>query len=154
MCTMQNLTPSRHHARLLLRSHRMDTRSGKNRSDPKPQREEKHPREWEEDLNPSHMAGQNIGPTGERSADSVTAYEMKGMHRVLAGYTDDELKQIPVLTEGTRLQQGATYIDLAEQHPSEFKVNGGVTIGREQLIVPKDRVPYPLWNKLIGEEKR
>ena len=151
---MQNLTPSRYHARLLLRSNRMDTRSGKNRSDPKPQREEKHSREWEEDLNPSHMAGQNIGPTGERSADSVTAYEMKGMHRVLAGYSDDELKQIPVLTEGTRLQQGATYIDLAEQHPTEFKVNGGVAIGREQLIVPKDRVPYPLWNKLIGEEKR
>ena len=154
MCTMQNLTPSRHHARLLLRSHRMDTRSGKNRSDPKPQREEKHPREWEEDLNPSHMAGQNIGPRGERTTDSFTAYEIKGMHRVLAGYTDDELKQIPVLTEGTRLQQGATYIDLAEHPPTEFKVNGGVTIGREQLIVPKDRVPYPLWNKLIGEEKR
>jgi hypothetical protein len=132
----------------------MDTRSGKNRSDPKPQREEKHPREWEQDLNPSHMAGQNIGPTGERESHSVTAYEMKGMHRVLAGYTDDELKQFPVLTEGTRLQQGATYIDLAEHHPTEFKVNGGVTIGREQLIVPKDRVPYPLWNKLLGEEKR
>lgn len=132
----------------------MDTRSGKNQSDPKPQREEKHPREWEQDLNPSHMAGQNIGPTGDRAADSVTAYDMKGMHRVLAGYSDDELKQIPVLTEGTRLQQGATYIDLAEQRPTEFKVNGGVTIGREQLIVPKDRVPYPLWNKLIGEEKR
>ncbi len=131
----------------------MDTRSGKNQSDPRPQREEKHPREREEDLNPSHMAGQNIGPAGEEADDSVTAYEMKGMHRMLAGYTDDELKQIPVLTEGTRLRQGATYIDLAEQHPTEFKVNGGVTIGREQLIVPKDRVPYPLWNKLIGEEK-
>ncbi len=148
---MQDLTPFCQDARLLLRIHCMDTRSGKNRSDPKPQREEKHPREWEEDLNPSHMAGQNIGPTmGDRTADSVTAYEMKGVHRLLAGYTDDELKQIPVLTEGTRLQQGATYIDLAEQHPTEFKVNGGVTIGREQLIVPKDRVPYPLWNKLIG----
>jgi hypothetical protein len=128
----------------------MDTGSGKNRSEPKPQRDEKHPREWEEALNPAHMAGQNIGPTGEKRADSVTAYEIKVLHRVLAGYTDDELKQIPVLTEGTRLQQGATYIDLAEQRPTEFKVNGGVTIGREQLIVPKDRVPYPLWNKLIG----
>jgi hypothetical protein len=132
----------------------MDTRSGKNQGDPKPQSEEKHPREWEQDLEPAHMAGQNIGPTNERAAISVTAYDMKRMHRVLAGYTDDELKQIPVLAEGTRLQQGATYIDLAEQHPSEFTVNGGVTIGREQLIVPKDRVPYPLWNKLIGEEKR
>lgn len=128
----------------------MDTRSGKNQSDPKPQREEKHPREWEQDLNPARMAGQNIGPTDGREANSVSAYEIKGMRRVLAGYTDDELKQIPVLAEGTRLQQGATYIDLAEQHPTEFKVNGGVTIGREQLIVPKDRVPHPLWNKLIG----
>ena len=129
----------------------MDTRSGRNESDPKPQREEKHPREWEEALNPAHMAGQNIGPTGENEANSVTAYDIKAMHRVLSGYTDDELKQIPVLTEGTRLQQGATYIDLAEPRPTEFKVNGGVTIGREQLIVPKDRVPFPLWNKLIGE---
>jgi len=147
---VQELTRFRRDARLLRRIPRMDTRSGKNRSDPKPQREEKHPREWEEDLNPSRMAGQNIGPGGETGPDSVTAYDMKGLHRMLAGYTDDELKQIPVLTEGTRLQQGATYIDLAEQPPTEFKVNGGVTIGREQLIVPKDRVPYPLWNRLIG----
>jgi hypothetical protein len=132
----------------------MDTRNGKNDSDPKPQREENHPREAEEDLNPSHMAGQNIGEPGDREARSVTAYDVKELHRSLSRYSDDELKQIPVLTEGSRLQQGATYIDLAEPRPTEFRVNGGVTIGRAQLIVPKDRVPYSLWNKLIGEVKR
>jgi hypothetical protein len=131
----------------------MDTRSGRNESDPKPQREVKHPPEWEGDLNPAHMAGQNIGPTDIGEESSYTAYDIKDLHRALAAFTNDELKQIPVLPEGTRLQQGATYIDLTEHPPTEFKVNGGVATGRGQLVVPKDRVPYTLWDRLLGEQR-
>jgi hypothetical protein len=137
----------------------MDTKGSKGRSERKPQQEVKHPPEWERDLNPNHMAGQNIGPTGELAGEGErerlieTAYELKGIHRALANFTDDELKEIPILPVGSRLQQGATYIDLADHPPRELKVNGGVTAERGQYYVPKDRVPYPLWNRLIGEEK-
>jgi hypothetical protein len=36
-----------------------------NRNPPKPQARQKHPHEWQGDLNPSHMSGQNIGPPSE-----------------------------------------------------------------------------------------
>ena len=64
---------------------------------------------------PKRMAGQNLGlanPHPEQS--SRTAYDLKAAHRLLDGITDDGLKQIPVLWEGARLEQGATYIDLRE----------------------------------------
>ena len=132
----------------------MHTESSKSASEAKPQQEQKHPGVWQEDLNPSHMAGQNIGPHAEeRERDIPTAYELKDMHLVLKDFTDDDLKQIPVLPTGSRLQQGATYVDLADAARQEFKVNGGVTAEPGHYWVPKNRVPYPLWNRLIGEEK-
>jgi len=30
---------------------------------------------------------------------------------------------------------------------------GGLTTERGHFVVPKDEVPYPLWNRLIGEHE-
>lgn len=120
-----------------------------------PQFERKHPDEYQEDLNPNRMAGQNVGPDlYERERPIPTAYDAKQLHRVLAGLADDELKQIPILPVGTRLQQGATYLDLAENRPREFKSTAGAEVRAGHFYVPKDRVPYQIWNRLIGEEQR
>ncbi len=132
----------------------MDTKGSKSASEPKPQQEQKHPDEWQSDLNPSHMAGQNISPGGsEQERQIPTAYELKDVHRMLNGFGDDDLKQIPVLPAGTRLQQGATYVDLADAEREEFKASGGITAEPGHYYVAKNRVPYELWNRLIGEEK-
>jgi hypothetical protein len=98
-------------------------------------------------------AGENGAGTAAREVQVRTAYDVKEIHRALAGFSDDDLKQIPILPEGTRLEQGATYIDLAEERPSEVKVNAGVVTRAGQYYVPKDRVPYTIWNRLIGEAK-
>lgn len=74
----------------------------------KPQTEQKHPPEYEQGLNPQHMAGQNIG---EREP-SRPASEIKDMTRCLQDFTLEELLEIPVLEPGARLKQGATYLDL------------------------------------------
>ena len=122
-------------------------------SDFLPQQEKKHPDEYQEDLNPNRMAGQNIGPdVFERERPIPTAHDAKQLHRSLRNFTDDELKQIPILPVGERLEQGATYIDLAENRPSEFKSTGGAEARAGHFYVPKDRVPYEIWNRLIGEE--
>jgi hypothetical protein len=55
--------------------------------------------------------------------------------------------------EGARLQQGATYIDLNEQPPQELTARGDIAAEPGNAYVPKDRVPYGIWNRLIGEEK-
>ncbi len=114
---------------------------------------EVHPPDYRDDLNPRFMAGQNygvLGPHPEKSNWRKTAYDFKGLHRRLQQYPDDELKRIPVMPEGSRLEQGATYIDLASAEPQEFTATGNMQAGPEHCYVPKSEVDYQLWNKLIG----
>lgn len=112
---------------------------------------EKHPEPWREDLNPDAMAGQNIGTAGPHpELDARTAYDVKALHRRLVDFTDDELKQIPVLPQGSRLEQEATYIDLRAEQPVEFTARGDEEAGPQNWYVPKAVVPYPLWNRLLS----
>ena len=112
---------------------------------------EQHPEPWRTDLNPERMAGQNLGmasPHPEQTAR--TAYDLKDAHRLLEGITDDGLQQIPVLSPGTRLEQGATYIDLRDPQRREFKATGDMVADDEHWYVPKHGVDYELWNRLTG----
>jgi hypothetical protein len=93
-----------------------------------------------------------VGDT-DRETRLLTAYDVKEIHRSLSAFSDDDLKQIPIVAEGTHLEQGGTYIDLAEERPSEVKVNAGVVARAGNYYVPKNRVPYTIWNRLIGEAK-
>lgn len=111
------------------------------------QRERKHPDEYEADLNPSRMAGQDIGNTGD---ELPNAYDRKDVHNSLSGFADDELKSIPIVPEGERLQQGATYLDLNDRDREEFTATGEMAAAAGERIVPKGEVPYPLWNRLRG----
>lgn len=117
----------------------------------KPQTERKHPDQWEGDLNPDRMAGQNIGDTVEPR--HRTAYDRKDVHRTLhSDFRDDELRAIPILEEGERLKQGAHYMDLHDPERREFTATGDMSSTREAWIVPKDDVPYSLWNRLRDTE--
>jgi hypothetical protein len=120
----------------------------------KPQAVQKHPDEWQRDLNPHHLAGQNIGNDSERVIDpDMTAFHLRKRGHELRGLDDNDLKQVPVLREGTRLQQGATYVDLAEPQPREFRASAEMVAEPGRAYAPKDRVPYEVWNRLIGEPK-
>jgi hypothetical protein len=122
------------------------------RTNEEPQARSKHPEEWERDLNPDRMAGQNIGGAAEaREREARTAYDVKPVHRALDGFNDDELKQIPVLDPGTRLRQGATYLELGR---GEFTATGEMSVEPGQYVVPKDRVHYETWNRLTGGSGR
>ncbi len=110
-----------------------------------------HPEHWRQDLNPNAMAGANVGAAGPHDElDARTAYEIKSLNRRLQDFDDDELKQIPVMPRGSRLEQAATYIDLAEDDPQEFTATGDMEAGPSNRFVPKSAVDYTLWNKLIG----
>ena len=89
----------------------------------------------------------------ERELAITTAYELKDVNRSLAArFTDDDLKQIPVLREGAPLEQGATYLDLADARREAFKINGGHRAEAGHYYVPKNRTPYPIWNRLVERE--
>ena len=131
----------------------METGSSKTSVDQKPQREQKHPDEWADDLNPDHLDGQNIGPlsaSGERGVR--TAYDVKEVHQTLSEFGDDDLKRVPILPAGTRLQQGATYVDLRGRERTPFTATGDMQATEANWYIPKDEVPPTLWNRLIGVE--
>jgi hypothetical protein len=118
----------------------------------KQQARQKHPDEWQQDLNPNALAGQNIGsPTDVGTEREWTAFHLRKRGLAVQGVDDEELKQVPVLSHGARLQQGATYVDLKEQPLQEFTARGDMTAEAGHAYVPKDRVPYEIWNRLIGE---
>jgi hypothetical protein len=112
---------------------------------------DQHPERYRDDLNPDPMAGQNHGVhSGGEMGPS--AYDVKDMHRLWNGLSDADLKQLPVLPEGTRLEQGAVYFDLNDPNRGEVKALGNMEAGPQNRFVAKSAVPYPLWNALIGVE--
>jgi len=113
---------------------------------------DKHPAEYQKDMNPEAAAGINYGGVGPHpeKGEHKTAYDLKEVHRRLGNYTDDQLKRIPILPEGSRLEQDATYLDLADPEPKEFKATSGMHARSGQFLVPKSEVDYPLWNRLRG----
>lgn len=109
--------------------------------------------EWEQDLHPNVIAGQNSGVASEQpEKDAPNASQIKELHSLLEGYTNDELKQIKILPQGTRLQQGAKYIDLMDTERKEFTAMGNMSAGSDNMYVPKTEVDYHLWNRLTGVE--
>lgn len=115
-----------------------------------PQAEQKHPDTYEADLNPDRMAGQNIGE--HAAADAPHAFYAADVKQVVNTlhdeFTWDELREIVVLGEGARLQQGRTYLDLRDRRT--LTATGDQEVGAGEWYVPKHETPYPYWNRLLG----
>lgn len=129
-------------------SHRKGSRlhdSNKAEEQPPP-----HPRtvdEFADDLNPDNLAGENHGQ-GLSLEAGLSAYDVKELHDKLADLTDDELKNIPIVPIGSRLEQGAKYIDLAHLEQDEFVATGGMVADEGHYYVAKKATGYVLWNRL------
>lgn len=105
---------------------------------------------WEADLHADRQEGRNTGVMGQHPemAPGNTAYDVKPVHRMLHDLPDDDLKQIPVLPPGSRLEQGATYIDLTDPARAEFTAMGGQSATAGHWYVPKAGMDARLWNYL------
>lgn len=110
---------------------------------------DQHPERYRHDLNPDPTAGQNHGL---HTADALgpSAYDVKDVHQTWSDLSNADLKQLSVLPEGTRLRQGAVYLDLNDPARGEIKALGNMEAGPEHRYVAKDAVPYDLWNALLG----
>ncbi len=106
-----------------------------------PRAGEQHPAEWRADLNPTATA-----------APTRTASDHKAIHRRLSNLVDDDLKQIPIVPEGSGLEQGATCVDLNDLDGGELTARGDTVAGPGMLYVAKDSVDYVLWNVLTEVE--
>ncbi|HWO40617.1 MAG TPA: hypothetical protein VNO43_02305 [Candidatus Eisenbacteria bacterium] len=110
----------------------------------------KHSPEWRQDLNPDAMAGQNIGRkgTGDESA-ARTAADIKNLSQRLTQFLGDELAQIPIVPRGTRLKQGAVYIDLRDPAPVPFTATAELIADDWSYYAAKAEVPHEIWNRLV-----
>jgi hypothetical protein len=86
-------------------------------------------------------------PTQESSR---TAYDVQEARRQLVEWTDEELKQVPLLPIGTRLDEGATYVDLRDPARREFTGTAEMQVPTEGLYVPKSEVDHRTWVRLLG----
>ena len=107
-----------------------------------------HPDEYRDDLNPDHTAGQNEGPPMHRVRLAV---DIKEFHERFPMLDNAHLKQIPILEEGERLEQGAVYLDLRHPERGDFKALGSMSAGPQNWYVAKSSVDYEMWNLLRGE---
>ncbi|HEU5440179.1 MAG TPA: hypothetical protein VFU88_12895 [Ktedonobacterales bacterium] len=106
---------------------------------------------YEHDLHPDMPSGQDHfssapepGRMGRTLADEKEAYDR------FPQFTADELKRIPLMPVGSQLEQGATYIDLAEPVIQAFTAYDEMVAGPEHIYVPKKDTSYLLWNRLLG----
>jgi hypothetical protein len=120
----------------------------------KPQARHKHPDAYEHDLNPRRMQGQNIGAQST-ALDPLTRYasDIKELTVQLRDFKLDELREIPVVPAGERLQQGKTYVDLRSPERKPFTATGAMVAGADQLFIAKSEVPFEYWNRLVPPEK-
>jgi len=114
---------------------------------PKPDQEEQN-FEYEYDLRPDNLAGEDHGPREKAIDYRLTAYDVKDLYGKLADLTDDELKSILILPVGSRLEQGAKYIDLQHLEQGEVVATADMVADEDHYYVPKKETDYILWNRL------
>src|ERR1051325_253544 len=126
-------------------------RAGK-RFGSKPQDEKKHPDEWQRDLNPRDAQGQNIGSyTASADPRERTAAEIKQLTALLKDFSNDELRQIPIVPAGTQLKQGAVYLDLKKPAAGPVVATDETIASENSFYTPKAEVPYEVWNRLLDK---
>lgn len=81
---------------------------------------------------------------------TLTAYDIPSLCRRLFGFCNADLKQIPVLPGGSRLEQGATYLDLTERPPRAFMALDDMEASAGHFYASRSQVPERLWNRLLG----
>lgn len=108
--------------------------------------------EADHDLRPLGDADQHFGEIPiDRVAHERTAADVKGLHTRLGQLTRDELRRIPLLNAGTRLQEGETYLDLTQLDTGEFIAGEGRVVQPGDEIVAKHELDYQLWDYLSGQ---
>ena len=82
--------------------------------------------------------------------ETFVAADDKEIYRLLPDWDRGDLDQLPVLEEGTRLEQGGVYIDLRDRAGGPFKALGSESAERPHLYLATRDLDYERWNRLTG----
>ncbi|MGE3855405.1 MAG: hypothetical protein AB7G21_00460 [Dehalococcoidia bacterium] len=107
--------------------------------------------DFTDDLRPPERTGLDVGPPRWEALGYQTAYDLKVVHRTMPALPDDDLKRIPVVPDGVRLEQGETYVDLEDLATPPFRATAGRTAEAGRAYVPKSEIDYDLWNRILDQ---
>lgn len=114
------------------------------------ERERKFEERYGQDLGMQRdHAGDNSGPPRYQT---VTANEIKEVYERWPQLSHNILLQIPVIQPGSRLEEGATYFDMAHPERGVFTGMNDMTAGRDNWYVGKSDVDWDIWNEITGVE--
>ncbi len=99
------------------------------------------------------LAPETPGVQGGHADESSPAVDDRQLQARLPDLTADELGRLSVLEPGTRLEQGGTYVDLADPARMPFKALAGHDTGPHHRYVAKRDTDYELWNRLVGQTR-
>lgn len=101
----------------------------------------------EEDFDQDLAADHSRGGHGDESVPATSDKQLQVEHPELDA---DELKRLSVLTVGTPLDQGSTYVDLNDLGAGPFKAVGSQEAGADNRYVAKRDTDYEMWDRLVG----
>ena len=104
---------------------------------------------FDDNLSGNNRAGQHAGSHPTRT---YSAYDVKALHESMGDFDNSELKRIPILAHGERLEQGAKYLDLSDPSRTVIVAHGATEAQDPHLYVPKSGTDYELWNRLTGRD--
>jgi hypothetical protein len=82
------------------------------------------------------------------AAAELTALDVRGEHRVLAAFSDEELAAVPLLREGAPLGRYRLYLDLHDPARADFAAEGSERVKPGQRLVARDATDPALWDQL------
>ncbi len=102
---------------------------------------------FDADLHAADRAGQHAGAA---THETRSAFDVKELQEKLSDVSKADLKAIPLIQAGERLQQGAVYCDLNDLAAGPFTAMGGQEAGPNDYFAAKSELDYELWNRLTG----
>jgi len=100
--------------------------------------------DFEADLVAEHSSGGHVN-------ESISASDDKELRSELPDLDADDLKRLSILTVGSRLDQGSTYVDLNDLARGPFKALGDREAGVDNRYVAKRDTDYEMWDRLVGQ---
>ena len=83
--------------------------------------------------------------------ESTLASNDKDLHAEMPDLDADDLERLSILTVGTRLDQGSTYVDLNALEDGPFKALGDRTAGEDNRFVAKRDTDHEMWDRVVGQ---
>lgn len=74
---------------------------------------------------------------------------VKGLQPRFSQFSDEELEQLRLLTAGTHLAAGETYVRLTVVETFEFQADGSETVPEDGIYLAKKDISSEVWSRLV-----